>query len=52
MHRLEAHQAAREAGLDPASLARLYTGDPPLLTTERQDRVITDAGRARLDALS
>jgi len=52
MHRLEAHQAAREVGLDPTALARLYNADPPLLATDRQDRVITDAGRARLDALS
>jgi len=49
MHKLELHQAAREVGLDPAALAKLYTGEPRLLTTEQQDRVITDAGRARLD---
>lgn len=48
LHKLEAHQAAREAGLDRAAVAKLYTADPPLITTERQDRVITDAGRARL----
>lgn len=52
LHRLEAHQAAREVGLDPTALARLYNGDPPLLATDRQDRVITEAGRARLEALS
>lgn len=45
MHRLEVHQAAREVGLERAALARLYTAEPPLLTTELQDRVITDAGR-------
>ena len=49
MHKLEAHQAAREVGLERAALAKLYTADPPLLTTELQDRVITDAGRARLE---
>jgi hypothetical protein len=49
MHKLEAHQAAREVGLDRASLARLYTADPPLLATEQHDRVITEAGRALLD---
>lgn len=49
MHKLEAHQAAREVGLDRASLARLYTADPPLLGTQQQDRVITEAGRALLD---
>jgi len=49
MHKLEVHQAAREVGLDPAALAQLYKGDPQLLVTEQQDRVITDAGRARMD---
>jgi len=48
MHKLEVHQAAREVGLERAALAKLYTADPPLLSTEQQDRVITDAGRARL----
>ena len=48
LHKLEVHQAAREVGLDRASLARLYTADEPLLTTQRQERVITEAGRARL----
>jgi len=49
MHKLEVHQAAREVGLDPAALAQLYKGDPQLLVTEQQDRVITDAGRARMN---
>ena len=48
MHKLEVHQLAREVGLERAALAALYTGDPPLLATDRQDRVVTDAGRARL----
>lgn len=48
MHKLEVHQAAREVGLERAALARLYTGEPKLLATENQDRVITDAGRALL----
>jgi hypothetical protein len=48
MHKLEVHQAARLVGLDRADLARLYTAEPQLLATEKQDRVITDAGRARL----
>ena len=47
MHKLEVHQAAREVGLERAALARLYTADPPLLVTEQQDRVITEAGRSR-----
>lgn len=48
MHKLEVHQAAREVGLERAALARLYTGEPKLLSTEHEDRVITDDGRARL----
>ena len=48
MNKLEVHQLAREVGLDRAALARLYNGDAPLLSTEKQDRVITDAGRAAL----
>ncbi|MGH3372680.1 MAG: DUF6158 family protein [Nocardioidaceae bacterium] len=48
MHKLEVHQAAREVGLERAALAKLYTGEPKLLATENQDRVITEAGRARL----
>jgi hypothetical protein len=52
MHKLEVHQAAREVGLERAALARLYTADPPLLLTEKQDRVITPEGRARAEAAS
>jgi hypothetical protein len=48
MHKLEVHQAAREAGLDRADLARLYTVEPKLLAADRSDRVITDAGRERI----
>lgn len=48
MHKLEVHQAARDVGLERAALANLYTSTPPLLVTEQQDRVITDAGRARI----
>jgi hypothetical protein len=48
MHKLEVHQAAREVGLDRAALATLYTANPPLLVTEQQDRVITEAGRSRV----
>lgn len=44
MHRLEAHQAARECGLERAMLADLYKGDSPLVETEGQDRVLTEAG--------
>jgi len=48
MNKLEVHQTAREVGLERPTLARLYNADPPLLTTDKQDRVITDAGRAAL----
>ncbi|MDT7577884.1 MAG: hypothetical protein QOH17_4217 [Pseudonocardiales bacterium] len=48
MHKLEAHQAARELGLHPADVARLYKQDPPLLATAGAHRFITDAGRAWL----
>jgi hypothetical protein len=48
MHKLEVHQAAREVGLERSALARLYTAVPPLLVTEREERVITQAGRDRL----
>lgn len=50
MHKLEAHQAARELGLHPVDVARLYTQDPPLLDTAGAYRVLTDAGRERLAA--
>lgn len=49
LHKLEAHQEARLAGLDRASLASLYKAEPPLLVTEGENRVLTDAGRSRLD---
>lgn len=48
MNKLEVHQLAREVGLDRTTLARMYNADPPLLAAEKQDRVITDAGRAKL----
>jgi len=51
LHKLEAHQAARVAGLDRTSLAGLYKSDPPALGTEGVERVLTDAGRARLARL-
>jgi hypothetical protein len=52
LNKLEVHQLAREVGLDRTALARLYRADPPLLVTDKQDRVITEAGRARADAHS
>jgi uncharacterized protein DUF6158 len=48
MHKLEVHQLARQYGLARADLADLYKHEPRLLATDKQDRVLTDAGRARL----
>lgn len=48
MNKLEVHQHAREVGLDRTALARLYSADPPLLETDKQDRVLTEAGLARV----
>jgi hypothetical protein len=48
MNKLEVHQLARELRLERATLAGPYAGDEPLLKTDKQDRVITKAGRARL----
>ncbi len=49
LHKLEVHQLARRLGLDRAALARLYTADPPLLGTDREDRVLTDEGRRAVE---
>ncbi len=49
MHKLEAHQIARQLAPDSHLVARLYRQDPPLLQAERDMRVITDAGRAWLE---
>jgi hypothetical protein len=48
MHKLEAHQAAREAGLDRAALADLYRADPPFVTAAGDQRLLTERGRERL----
>lgn len=48
MHRLEALHAARELGLRPERVAALHRQDPPLLSTEGDDRLLTDDGRAFL----
>jgi hypothetical protein len=49
MHKLEAHQIARQLAPDSHLVARLYRQDPPLLLAERDMRVLTDAGRAWLE---
>lgn len=48
MHKLEAHQVARELGISPAAVAELYRHDPPLLAAAGGERQITDAGRELL----
>jgi hypothetical protein len=49
LNKLEAHQVAREVGLPwPAVSTVDHNIDPPLLATELRDRVISDAGRARI----
>lgn len=48
MHKLEAHQVARQLAPDNHLVARLYRSDPPLLQAEKDARVITEAGRAWL----
>lgn len=48
LHKLEAHQHARELGATPTQVAALYRHNPPLLATTGGHRVITDAGRAWL----
>ena len=45
MHKLEAHQIARQLAPDSHLVARLYRQDPPLLQAERDMRVLTEAGR-------
>jgi hypothetical protein len=50
MHKLEAHQAARELGMHAADVARLYKQEPPLLATAGAYRFLTDAGREWLAA--
>ena len=52
MHKLEVHQAARVAGVDRAALAALYTAAEPALTTDKDYRVITVAGRDRANTAS
>ena len=50
MHKLEAHQAAREVGLDRTALADLYRAHPPSVTTDGDTRRLTDHGRDRARA--
>jgi hypothetical protein len=50
LHKLEAHQIARQLAPDSHLVAQLYRQDPPLLQAERDMRVLTEAGRAYLAA--
>ncbi|ODU07692.1 MAG: hypothetical protein ABS81_00965 [Pseudonocardia sp. SCN 72-86] len=45
MHKLEAHQAARELGLSAPDVAGLYKQDPPLLAAAGAYRLLTESGR-------
>jgi Family of unknown function (DUF6158) len=49
LHKLEAHQIARQLSPDSHLVAQLYRQDPPLLLADRDMRVLTDAGRAWLE---
>jgi hypothetical protein len=49
LHKLEAHQLARQLAPDSHLVAQLYRQEPPLLQADRDVRVITDAGRAWLE---
>jgi hypothetical protein len=49
LHKLEAHQVAREVGLPPGEVASLYKSDPALLRAEGDYRLLTAAGRRRLE---
>jgi Family of unknown function (DUF6158) len=49
LHKLEAHQAAREIGIEPVAVAALFKVQPPLLVTAGEYRQLTDAGRARAE---
>src|SRR5687768_14396757 len=44
LHKIEAHQLAREIGVPLAAVAGLYRHDPPLLGTSGNDRYLTNAG--------
>lgn len=50
LHKLTAHQMAREVGAQPRAVARLYTAEQPLIAADGDSRVITEAGRAWLEA--
>jgi hypothetical protein len=49
LHKLEAHQLAREVGLPPVEVAELYKAEPPLLRAEGDYRGLTAEGRRRVE---
>lgn len=49
LHKLEAHQLAREVGLPPTEVATLYKADPALLRAEGDYRVLTPEGRRSVE---
>ena len=40
MHKLELHHAARELGISPAALAKLYRGESAVLRTDHDQRLL------------
>jgi hypothetical protein len=49
LHKLEAHQAAREIGIAPAAVAALFKAQPPLLVTAGEYCQLTEAGSTRAE---
>jgi hypothetical protein len=49
LHKLEAHQLAREVELPPVAVAELYKAEPPLLRAEGDYRSLTAEGRRRVE---
>ncbi|HEY0508527.1 MAG TPA: DUF6158 family protein [Blastococcus sp.] len=48
LHKLEAHQLAREVGIPPVEVAELYKAEPPLLRADGDYRTLTAEGRRRV----
>jgi hypothetical protein len=49
MHEREVHQLARQLGLAEDALERLWSDEPKVLDSEDDHRVVTRAGRQRLN---
>jgi len=50
LHKLEAHQLARQLAPNARIVAALYRNDPPLLAVDGDYRTLTEAGRTWLAA--